>query len=252
MPLFFTPNALSNAGFVAAEVICFGDSWFAHPRANLTPTIDNIHALQPILVLAEAGLEASDMVAPNQRYLQMFTEALRGNALLRRVYLSAGGNDFAGWDDFAKILLEDCSGCATPASCFDAIKLRTLFDQIFGDLGQLIALVNQHAPNSEILLHNYDYAIPNGRVLLGSGKWLKVPMDARQVPDDGNLARTGFRREVVASLIDTFGYWQQDLAAKYSNTFFRRTAGTISDSQWVDELHANSGGYKKLAQVFAG
>ena len=115
----------------------------------------------------------------------------------------------------------------------------------------LIKLVNQHAPNAEVRLHNYDYAIPDGRVFIGGGRWLKVPMGARNVPNDGNLARGGFRREVVATLIDTFGHWQQDLATKHPNVIYRQTAGTITDAQWVDELHANGAGFRKLAREFA-
>lgn len=251
MPLFFTPADLRNS-LQQAEILCYGDSWFVHPRANLAFELDNIHALQPILVLAEAGLEASDMVNPQLRYFDMFKQALIDNAgTLQRVYLSAGGNDFAGWDDFAAILLANCSACATPAACFDLAKMQALFDQIFGDLETLIKLVRKHAPAAEVRLHNYDYAIPDGRVLIGNGKWLKVPMDLRKVPNDGNLARGGFRREVVATLIDTFGHWQNDLAAKYPNVIFKRTAGTINDSQWVDELHANGSGFRKLATVIA-
>ena len=251
MPLYFSPADLANA-IRSAHHICFGDSWFMHPRANLTPTLDNIHAMEDILVLAEGGLEASDMVDPNQRYLDMFTQCLKDSAgTLQRVYLSAGGNDFAGWDDFAKILKQDCSTCTTPADCFDLNALQDLFDQISEDLGTLIALVEAHAPNAEVRLHNYDYAIPNGVKLIGEGKWLKVPMDKQRVPNDGNLARGGFRREVVATLIDTFGHWQQDLAARHTNVVFTRTAGTLKDDQWVDELHANSGGYKRLAKKFA-
>lgn len=251
MSLFFTPADLRNS-MLSAEIICYGDSWFVHPRANLAFELDNIHALQPILVLAEGGLEASDMVDQQQRYLGMFRQALIDySGTLQRVYLSAGGNDFAGWDDFAHILLADCSACTTPASCFDLVKMQALFKQIFGDLATLITLVQKYAPNAQVRLHNYDYAIPNGKVVIGQGKWLKVPMDLRKVPKDGNLARGGFRREVVATLIDTFGHWQSDLAAKYPNVIFEQTAGTITDSQWVDELHANGKGFKKLAQVFA-
>ena len=252
MPLYFSRSELANSLY-SAEVICYGDSWFMHPRANLTSELDNYHPLQAILVLAEGGLEASDMVDPRQRYLDMFKQSLiDNNGTLQRVYLSAGGNDFAGWDDFADILLADCSACTKPGDCFDIAKMTALFNQIFGDLVTLIKLVNQHTPNARVRLHNYDYAIPDGRVFIGGGKWLKVPMDARNVPNDGNLARGGFRREVVATLIDTFGHWQQDLATKHPNVIYRQTAGTITDAQWVDELHANGSGFRKLARVFAG
>ncbi len=251
MPLFLSPTALSNSD-VAPEIICFGDSWFAHPFANLTSELDNIHAMQAILVLAESGLEASDMVDQNQRYFAMFKQSLIDSKnSLQRVYLSAGGNDFAGWDDFAEILLPDCSACATPAACFDLPKMLALFTQIFSDLATLVKLVAEHAPNAEVRLHNYDYAIPDGRVIIGGGKWLKVPMDARKVPDDGNLARGGFRRELVATLIDTFGFWQSELVKNHPNAVFIKTAGTIGDSQWMDELHPNAGGFKKIARVFA-
>ena len=109
MPLYFSPGELNNS-MHSADIICFGDSWFYHPRANLTSELDNIHALESILVIAEGGLEAADMVDPRQRYFGMFRQSLIDYAgTLKRVYLSAGGNDFAGWDDFADILLADCS-----------------------------------------------------------------------------------------------------------------------------------------------
>jgi hypothetical protein len=252
MPLFYTPGELAQAN-LRANIMCFGDSWFAHPVANLSNTLDNIHRGDAILVLGDAGLEASDMVDPNQRYLAMFKEELIASEFtLKRVYLSAGGNDFAGWDDFAAVLKADCSACNLPADCYDVDALRRLFTQIFGDIKTMIDLVRQHAPNAEIRLHNYDYAIPNGKVKVGGGKWLKTPMDACKVPNRGGLARGGFRREVVATLIDTFGHWQQDLANQFpGKVVFKQTAGTVADSEWMDELHANATGFRKLARVFA-
>ncbi len=252
MSLYYTPGELAQA-LLRANILCFGDSWFAHPVANLSNTLANIHRGDAILVLGDAGLEASDMVDPNQRYLKMFKEALiESENTLTRVYLSAGGNDFAGWDDFAAVLQPDCSAFALPADCYDVNALRKLFNQIFGDIKTMIALVRQHAPNAEIRLHNYDYAVPNGKAKVGGGKWLKTPMDACKVPTRGTLGRGGFRREVVATLIDTFGHWQQDLANQYpGKVVFTQTAGTIADSEWMDELHANAEGFRKLARVFA-
>ena len=59
MPLYFSPADLANS-IHSADVICFGDSWFIHPRANLTSELDNILALESILVIAEPGREARE------------------------------------------------------------------------------------------------------------------------------------------------------------------------------------------------
>jgi lysophospholipase L1-like esterase len=180
----------------------------------------------------------------------MFQTALddyAGN--LTHVFISAGGNDFAGYDDFAAILKQNCATAATPADCYDTLAMQALFTQIFGDIETLIREVNSRAPNAQVRLHNYDYAIPDGRHALGAGQWLKVPMDSRNVPQPASLARGGFRREVVATLIDTFGAWQQNLAGKCANTVFVRTAGTVADDAWLDELHPKANGFKRIARL---
>ena len=251
MPIFTAPHDLYAIG-EPAHVICIGDSWFWHPLGNLTSQLRNTFMNQNILLIGESGREAADLVDPRQRYFKMFKTALddyRGT--LSHVFISAGGNDFAGYDDFAAILKADCSAAATPAECYDAVKMRALFDQIFRDIETLIREVNERAPRVKVRLHNYDYAIPDGRHVLGAGQWLKVPMDLCKVPQPGSLPRGGFRREVVATLIDTFGVWQEHLAQRMSDTAFVRTAGTVADDGWLDELHPRNGGYNRIARKLA-
>jgi lysophospholipase L1-like esterase len=249
MPRFFSNGELSLAGF-SADVLCFGDSWFLHPIANLTPELENIFRNQPILILGDSGLEVADMVDPRQRYLDMFETALRDSSgTLTHVFLSGGGNDFAGFDDFASILKADCSNETDPRDCFDKPKLQALFEQIFSGFDLLARRVAALAPNAEVRVHNYDYAIPDGRTAIGGGQWLQVPMNLARVPPTSTFERGTFRRELVANLIDTFGHWQQALADTHPHVKFKRTSGTINDNQWLDELHARAGGFKKLARA---
>lgn len=251
MPIYNAPHDLYAAS-KPATVVCLGDSWFWHPLANLTSGLQNCFVNEDILLIGDSGREASDLVDPNQRFFSMFQTALddyAGN--LTHVFISAGGNDFAGYDDFASILKQDCSTVSKPADCYDRLAMRVLFTQIFADLETLIREVNTRAPNAKIRLHNYDYAIPDGRHALGAGQWLKVPMDSRNVPQPTSFARGEFRREVIAILIDTFGVWQQNLAGKCANTVFIRTAGTLTDGGWMDELHPKAGGYSRIARLLA-
>ena len=251
MPIYTAPHDLYAAG-MSATVICIGDSWFWHPAANLMPGIQNCFMNEHILLIGDSGKEAADLADSGQRFFKMFQTALDDYAgTLTDVFISAGGNDFAGFDDFASILKTDCSNETTSADCYDTIAMQSLFEQIFGDIEKLVREVNLRAPNAKVRLHNYDYAIPDGRHLVVAGQWLKVPMDSRHVPQPGSLARGGFRREVIATLIDTFGAWQQNLAGKCANTTFVRTAGTVADYGWLDELHPKAGGFKRIARLLA-
>ena len=251
VPIYNTPLDLYAANR-PATVICIGDSWFWHPLANLTSQLQNRFMNEDILLIGDSGLEAADLVDPSQRFFSMFQTALADyKGTLTHVFISAGGNDFAGFDDFANILNADCSTAAMPVDCYETVAMRALFAQIFGDLEILVRQVNAIAPTATVRLHNYDYAIPDGRHVLGGGQWLRVPMNARKVPQPGSLKRGGFRREVVATLIDTFGAWQQNLADKCVNTTFVRTAGTVADNGWMDELHPRAAGFRRIARLLA-
>ena len=251
MPIYNTPQDLYLAG-ESASVICVGDSWFWHPLASLMSGLQNCFANEHILLIGGSGKEAADLVDANQRYFSMFQTALDDyKGTLTHVFISAGGNDFAGFDDFAAILKTDCSSAKFPADCYDAVAMQALFAQIFADIETLVREVNTRAPRAKVRLHNYDYAIPDGRHVGSSGQWLKVPMDYRKVPLPDSLPRGGFRREVVAILIDTFGAWQQVVSDKCINTSFVRSAGTVADDGWRDELHPKAGGFTRIARKLA-
>lgn len=163
--------------------------------------------------------------------------------------LSAGGNDFAGFDDFQKILLPDCSHCAQPADCFDDHELANLISSVEQSYEKLIHAALAFRPGIRVLIHNYDYAIPTGKGFPGLGQWLKAPMDARHVPDSDDLRPGSFRRELIKLLIDRLGSMQQTLAAQFSGFVIHvPTPGTLADDQWANELHATVDGFDKLGR----
>lgn len=131
MPIYNTPLDLYAASR-PATVICIGDSWFWHPLANLTSQLQNRFMNEDILLIGDSGLEASDLVDPSQRFFSMFQTALADyKGTLTHVFISAGGNDFAGFDDFANILNADCSTSAMPAECYKLLLMLTCFVKKF-------------------------------------------------------------------------------------------------------------------------
>ena len=184
-----------------------------------------------------------------RNYFDSYKSALRGYSALAAVLLSAGGNDFAGFDDFQKILLPDCSKCAQPADWFDGTALANLIGTVEQSYEKLIHAALALRPGISILIHNYDYAIPTGKGFLGLGQWLKAPMDARHVPDPDDLRPGSFRRELIKILINRLGSMQQTLAAQFGGLVIQvPTPGTLADDQWANELHAAVDGFDKLGK----
>jgi len=233
------------------DMLALGDSWFWYPENNLLPSINRYAHSPNILAFGANGATSVELC--NGYYFECFKSALRGYGALAAVLLSAGGNDFAGFDDFQKILLPDCSKCTQPADCFDDHALANLIGTVQQSYEKLIHAALAFRPGIKILIHNYDYAIPTGKGFLGLGQWLKAPMDARRVPDPNDLQPGSFRRELIKLLIDQVGSMQQTLAKEFSGFVIHvPTPGTLADDQWANELHATVDGFDKLGkQCFA-
>jgi hypothetical protein len=119
----------------------------------------------------------------------------------------------------------------------------------------LIAAVGAARQDVTILVHNYDYAIPDGRALPGMRSWLKVPMDNDRVPLAG-APHEGIRREIVRELIDQLTVRLSDLENEGPGRPVLRlvwSAGTLDDAEWANELHPKSAAFARLvAECWSG
>ncbi len=114
----------------------------------------------------------------------------------------------------------------------------------------MVAAVTAQRPDVTILLHNYDYAIPDGRALPGLRSWLKLPMDNCRVPSQG-APLDGIRRELVRDLIDRFTLSIDEVVSAAAapgrpTVELVWSAGTLLDSQWANELHPKPSGFNRL------
>ncbi len=238
------------------DVLAIGDSWFHYPFNNLVTPLYEALARPTIYVIGENGARADELSTGS--WIASFRTMLTDYPTIRLVAISAGGNDFAGVGDLdAKLLRADCTGAATADACFRPAQP----DGVFADVGNayrvLLAAVAAIRPGATVLVHNYDYAIPDGRTLPGLRSWLKLPMDNCRVPVAG-APQGGVRRDIVRGLIDHFTLCLDDVVAAPAGpnppaVELVWSAGTLSDTAWANELHPRPSGFGKLvAECWSG
>ena len=235
----------------SASILAIGDSWFWYPF----PGGSLLNALGPIVATREHtllafgnnGAEAFDYVDGVYR-TQVETGLRMHGAGLSAVFISGGGNDFAGYNDLRPLLNLDCSAAADAPGCFkpgnaagtiDALMQRTQLE-----LDRLIAKVFAAArAGTEVFLHNYDYAYPTGKGIFGGDSgWLEPALDDARVP-------AGLQRPCVIYLIDRLTAVIDTLAAKYPNRVFAiDSRNTLAQADWANELHPKPDGFQRIAQ----
>ena len=233
------------------DVLAIGDSWFHYPNNNLVPPLYGVLEQPTLYVLGDNGARADELCAGS--WFANFTRMLTDYPTIKLVCTSAGGNDFAGVGDLDdKILKADCSAATSAEQCFRTGQPGGVFAAVVASYRTLLDAVSAMHPGLPVLLHNYDYAIPDGRTLPGMRSWLKLPMDNCRVPTAG-APLGGIRREIVRILIDHFTLALDALEAAYTGGTKARaelvwTAGTLGNAEWANELHPKPRAFNRLGR----
>jgi hypothetical protein len=231
------------------DVLALGDSWFHYPFNDLLTPLHEALERPTIYAIGECGARADELCAGSWR--ANFEKLLLQYPSIRLVCISAGGNDFAGVGDLDdRILAPDCSGATTVGACYRAGQPAGVFDAVEAAYRTLIQTVAAVRPDVTILVHNYDYAIPDGRTLPGMRSWLKLPMDNDRVPLAG-APLDGLRRAIVRDLIDEQTIRMSELesalnAPGHPQIDLVWSAGTLTDAAWANELHPKPSGFNRL------
>jgi hypothetical protein len=121
MSFYWDEDKMRNAGHLSPSILAIGDSWFWYPfpGGSLINNLGPMVATQSHVILAKGnnGADLSDYTVG--KYKGIVREALRlyGKSL-SAVFISGGGNDFAGLHDLRPLLKTDCSNETTAKDCF--------------------------------------------------------------------------------------------------------------------------------------
>jgi hypothetical protein len=240
---------------VPLDFLAVGDSWFDYPlydNALLYPWDWGIVAQQHnlgilgtppplILSLAHWGWASTQVLAwQNQQTMIDKIEAgswINGNGP-DAILASFGGDDIAG--DQLAIYLTYGGHLPTASTRFQGV-----LDLVQASYEDLIAFRDIFAPNAPIFAHCYDFPLASGLAADGlAGPWLKPSFDFALYDSAG-------AQNVLHDMIQKFLTMLQTLAAVAKNNFYVvNTTGTITPSDWSNEIHPKPDGFYKLSLKF--
>ncbi|GAB2862789.1 hypothetical protein GCM10027277_34230 [Pseudoduganella ginsengisoli] len=240
------------------SALAIGDSWFWYPNTNLLETlvrhkrtsVDHAN----VRLVGYLGAQLQDYVGAG-RYAGQVRHWLSPNFNdFSEFYISGAGNDAV---DYQLALKPDCTGAASAADCLDPQGADELLRRVSEALGALIHNIRWAYRDDDvtrpIFVHGYDYPTPDNRGFkLGpvqTGPWLAKAMNARNVPQDMPL-RCGIMRILIDRLnveaLAPFDVPGNEVHYIDSRGTLRHYPDPAYKSDWTNELHPTSAGFKRI------
>ena len=219
----------SGEGILIAE----GDSWFDYPFNDILKNLEDIYGYD-VESVAHAGDRVEDMAysaGQLDEFVRRIEKVLRRKDVPRAILLSGGGNDIAGEHEFGMLL----NHARSSSSGLNQNVVAGVIDQrLFESYITILTAVTEICmatikTKTPILVHGYDYAVPDGRGFMGGfwllpGPWLEPGF--RQKGYEQLTKRTPLVRE----LIDRFNSMLKKIVAlpDFSHVRYVDLRGTLS------------------------
>lgn len=253
-------RALFGTKKTVGVLIAEGDSWFDYPMQDVLRLLEDDY-LYDVESVAHKGDCVEDMAHAQgqfEEFARRLEKLLRDGKIPKAILLSGGGNDIAG-DEFA-LLLNHAASTLPPLNddivrgVID-VRLKEAFASIISGLTTIAkSFLGRTIP---IIMHGYDYPVPDGRGFLGG--WWKLP---------GPWLQPGFRRkgyadlakntDVLITLIDRFNVMLGSVISlpQFSHVHYLDLRGTLKHDAsykkfWANELHPNAAGFDLVTKKFA-
>jgi lysophospholipase L1-like esterase len=252
----FASTAISaSSGVLIAE----GDSWFDYPWTDVLRLLEDEHGFD-VESVAHAGDRVEHMAYSGgqlEEFSRQLEKLIRTGRIPKAILLSGGGNDIAG-PEFGMLLNHASSPIAglnekVVTGIIDE-RLRMAHITILAAVTQIcITRLQQPLP---ILLHGYDYPVPDGRGFLGGWTFLPGPWLEPGFRDKG-FDKLEDRKGLAKKLIDRFNKMLSELVTvpQFSHVTYvnlRKTLSSDADYKrsWDNELHPTVKGFQLVTDRF--
>jgi lysophospholipase L1-like esterase len=242
-------------------LVAEGDSWFDYPLNDILSMLEDEHGFD-VESVAHKGDTVEDMaygVGQFDGFVRRLEKLLRQGRVPDAILLSGGGNDIAG-DEFAILINHALSGLsAVNADIVRGVidvRLRNAYTFLISGLTE-IAERYLDRPLT-ILLHGYDYPVPDGRGFLGGWSFLPGPWLQPGLFQKGHQ-HLNANKTILRTLIDAFNMMLQEVSAMppFRHVRYVDLRGTLSEgadykTDWANELHPTKTGFRAVAARIAG
>jgi hypothetical protein len=240
--------AAAAPSFRPLQVFAEGDSWFDYPvpffGGSIIPRLEKLVGV-PVLNLADAGDEVRFMLGVEQRkrLVEQLTNGCPAGGPWDALLFSGGGNDIV--DNPLALWIRDFKAGTPPAKHINQARFDAALTLVRAGYEDLIELRDKLSPNTHIIFHGYDFAIPDGRGVCFYGPWLKPAFDMRGFPTVGDGSA------VVKEMLKQFATVLATFTANPKVSFIK-TQGKLAPSagSWHNELHPEKPGFNTFAGLF--
>lgn len=233
----------------AIGMLIEGDSWFAYPVPLSTNIPTELKVLNGNKIVqldkSRTGDDAREMLCGAQ-YDALFDIIAQQKLAFDCILFSGGGNDIVGAN--LPAMLNTYKPGYTWEDCLNMVRFRRRLQEIEYVYMDLADLRDDCQPSAYLFTQGYDYAIPSGKGvrIFGievTGKWIKTRMDGKDIPES-------FQRPILDHMLAEFDNMLIRLEQTIPRCIHVRTQGTLKDSDWANELHPTTQGFKKIATKY--
>jgi hypothetical protein len=244
---------VSTTAQTAGYLLAVGDSWFDYPIHDILTRLDDNYGYN-IESSAQRGDPIETMVSQVgqlDKFARCMDKIVALGATPKAILVSGGGDDIAG-KEFG-MLINNIDLVPIPG-WNDQVIAGVIDTRIAAAYRLMIVSINSICQKSlgrtfPILVHGYDYPVPDGRGFLGGagllpGPWLKPGFDEKLFSD------INVTTQMMTTVIDRFNTMLQNLVREpgFQNVAYIDLRKTLSNSQgnykdwWANEIHPSAGG----------
>ena len=248
------------SGENSVSLLAEGDSWYDYPWKDILSELEDRYNYD-IESVSHRGDRIESMAYNRGQLAKLLGKLLKMIRLGRppeAVLLSGGGNDIAG-EQFSPIL--NNANSSNPGINGDVLagyisRIRLSYITIITAITDLC--ISELGKKIPIVVHGYDYAVPDGRGYWGGwgpfpGPWLSPGFIEKGYSNPDQM------QDIINVIINTFNEMLSSLVhiEGMDHTVHIDLRGTLDNSKisykewWDNELHPTQAGFSTIADIFS-